>query len=235
LASAEPVDAAAELDDEPVLEQRLSPWLTLRTTVKEQGLVVQVARPFKERVNAVGFERLLLEPAEVSFVRTDRLWLSGALGAAGLALSWPGLLGLPELAGLTEAHAWSAALGALAALLGPGFLAAAVLVLLMAVTEPRRLSVFLDREQAVHPKVVRGRADEPQAAAFIAAVKQAIVRYRCSGPPAEAPGESPAEGEAEEAAQPSLADTLDALLAMRQHGLLDDEELRRFQEFAERR
>ncbi|HZM01204.1 MAG TPA: hypothetical protein VFD43_13235, partial [Planctomycetota bacterium] len=65
-----PAPEAAEAG--PALEQRLSPWLTLRTTVKEQGLVVQVARPFKERVAAVGFERLLLEPAEVSFVRTDR-------------------------------------------------------------------------------------------------------------------------------------------------------------------
>lgn len=235
MASAEPVDAAVELDHEPALEQRLSPWLTLRTTVKEQGLVVQVARPFRERVSAVGFERLLLEPAEVSFVRNDRLWLSGALGAAGLALSWPGLVGLPELAGLSEAHAWSAALGALAALLGPGLLAAAVLVLLMAVSEPRRLSVFLDREQALHPKVVRGRADEPQAAAFVDAVKRAIVAFRCSGPLVAVPGEIPAEGEAEEVARPSLADTLDALLAMRQHGLLDDQELARFQEFAERR
>lgn len=229
------MDSAEPLDDEPVLEQRLSPWLTIRTTVKEQGLIVQVARPFKGRVSAVGFERLLLEPAEVSFVRTDRLWLAGGLGAAGLALSWPGLVDLPELAGLGDAHAWSAALVALAALLGPGLLAAAVLVLLMAVTEPRRLSVFLDREQAVHPKVVRGRADEPQAAAFVQAVRQAIVHYRCSGPAVEVPGEAEAEGEGEEVARASLADTLDALLAMRSNGLLDEAELARFREIAERR
>lgn len=235
MASAERIEAAAGLDDEPVLEQRLSPWLTIRTTVKEQGLIVQLARPFKERVNAVGFERLLLEPAEVSFVRTDRLWLAAGLGAGGLVLSWPGMLGLPALAGLADAHAWSAALGALAALLGPGLLAAAVLVLLMAVTEPRRLSVFLDREQAVHPKVVRGRADEAQAAAFIAAVKQAIVRYRCSGPVEEPAASAEEGGEGEPAARPSLADTLDALLAMRASGLLDEAELARFREIAERR
>ena len=236
MASADPQGESIDgLDGEPALEQRLSPWLTIRTTLKEQGLIVQVARPFKERVNAVGFERLLLEPAEVSFVRTDRLWVAAALGGAGLALSWPGLVGLPEIAGLAQAHAWSAALGALAALLGPGLLAAAVLVLLMAVTEPRRLSVFLDREQAVHPKVVRGRADEPQAAAFIAAVKQAIVRYRCSGPVEEQAAGTEEGGEGEPAAQPSLADTLDALLAMRASGLLDEAELARFREIAERR
>ena len=235
MASAEPhAESADGFGDGPALEQRLSPWLTVRTTLKEQGLIIQVARPFKERVNAVGFERLLLEPAEVSFVRNDRLWLAAGLGGAGLALSWPGLLGLPALAGLSPAHAWSAALGALAALLGPGLLAAAVLVLLMAVTEPRRLSVFLDREQAVHPKVVRGRADEPQAAAFVEAVKKAIVSYRCSGPVEESV-EAEAGADGEPAATHSLADTLDALLAMRANGLLDEAELARFREIAERR
>jgi hypothetical protein len=47
--------------------------------------------------------------------------------------------------------------------------------------------------------------------------------------------EAEADGDGEEVVQPSLADTLDALLAMRQHGLLDDQEPKRFQEFAERR
>lgn len=220
---------AAEATAAPVLEQRLSPWLTLRTTVKEQGLVVQVARPFKERVNAVGFERLLLVPAEVSFVRTDRLWFAGALAVAGLALSWPGLSGLPALAGL---------LHSLSALLGPGLLAAAVLVLLLAVADPRRVSVFLDREQGLHPKVVRGAADEAQAAEFVETVKRAIVTHRCSGPTeeaAEAEGEADGDGGGSAAAAPSLADTIDALLVMRQHGLLDEQEFTRFREFAERR
>lgn len=216
--SAEPQAADPQATElAPALEQRLSPWLTIRTTVKEQGLVVQFARPFRERVSAVGFERLLLVPAEVSFVRTDRLWLAAALGAAGLALSWPGLLGQPT------------------ALLGPGLLAAAILVLLLAVADPRRVSVFLDREQALHPKVVRGRDDEPQAAAFVEAVKRAIVTHRCNGPLADEAGEAEAGSEADAADRPSLADTLDALLAMRHNGLLDDQELKRFQEFAERR
>jgi len=240
LASAEPqtepaAEPGAELESEPAIEQRLSPWLTIRTTVKEQGLIVQVARPFRERVSAVGFDRLLLEPAEVCFVRADRLWMAGVLGAGGLLLSWPGLLGLPARFGVEDAQAWSAALGALWALLGPGLLAAAVLMLLLAVTEPRRLSVFLDREQGVHPKVVRGGADEPQAAAFVATVQQAIVHYRCAGTPVEETADAEAGVEDEAGARPSLADTLDALLAMQRDGLLDEQELARFREFAERR
>jgi hypothetical protein len=218
--AAEPLAA----EPAPTLEQRLSPWLTIRTTVKEQGLVIQVARPFRERVSAVGFDRLLLEPAEVSFVRTDRLWLAAALGAAGVVLSWPGILELPGIAGLTGLLARSLALSFFSALLGPGLLAAAILVLLLAAADPRRLSVFLDREQGLHPKVVRGGEDEPQAAAFVEQVKQAIVT-----------GEAGDGTEDEAVAQASLADTLDALLAMRQNGLLDDQELRLFQEFAERR
>jgi hypothetical protein len=213
-------------DAEPVLEQRLSAFAVIRTTVKAQGLVVQVARPFGERVSAVGFERLLLEPAQVSFVRNDRLWLAAVLGAGGLAATWPGLAGLP---------AWPV-FPTLLPLLGPGLLAAAVLVLLLAVADPRRVSVFLDREQALHPKILRGGADEPQAAAFVETVKHAIVAYRCSGPPLEV-AEEEASGN-EESTQPgptSLADALDALLAMRQDGLLDEQEFSQLKELAERR
>jgi len=229
----------AEAAPEPVLEQRLSPWLTIRTTVKEQGLVIQVARPFRERVAAVGFERLLLEPAQVSFVRGDRLWLAAALGAAGLAASWAGLPGLPEGATLAGAVARTTASAAASALLGPGLLAAAVLVLLMAVSDPRRISVFLDREQALHPKFVRGGEDEAQAADFVAAVQRAIVAYRCHGPASgddaqPEPGGQDGEDAGREAPA-SLADTLDALLAMRQDGLLDDQQLGCFRELAERR
>ena len=226
---AEPeTEPVLEAEAEPVLEQRLSAFAVIRTTIKEQGLVVQVARPFGERVSAVGFERLLLEPAQISFVRNDQLWLAGALAAGGLAATWPGLAGLP---------AWPALFPTLLPLLGPGLLAASVLVLLLAVADPRRVSVFLDREQALHPKILRGGADEPQAAAFVETVKHAIVAYRCSGPPPEVAAEEEA-GSGDEPPQgghSSLADALDALLAMRQDGLLDEQEFFRFKEFAERR
>jgi len=220
------VAGSVEPQAEPVLEQRLSAFAVIRTTVKDQGLVVQVARPFGERVSAVGFERLLLEPAQISFVRNDRLWLAAALAAGGLAATCPGLAGLPV------------AVSTLLPLLGPGLLAAAVLVLLLAVADPRRVSVFLDREQALHPKILRGGADEPQAAAFVETVKRAIVAYRCSGPSpeqAEAEEEAAREDERRRSAAPTLADALDALLAMRQDGLLDEQEFSRFKEFAERR
>jgi hypothetical protein len=212
---------------EPVLEQRLSAFAVIRTTIKEQGLVVQVARPFGERVSAVGFERLLLEPAQISFVRNGQLWLAAALAAGGLAATWPGVVGLPALA---------SRLSTLLPLLGPGLLAAGVLVLLLAVADPRRVSVFLDREQALHPKILRGGADEPQAAAFVETVKHAIVAYRCSGPPIEVAEEEASASEAEPQPGPSsLADALDALLALRQDGLLDEQEFLRLKELAERR
>ena len=228
-----------ELEPEPVLEQRLSAWAVIRTTIKEHGLVVAVARPFGERISAVGFERLLLEPAHLSFVRADRLWLAAVLAAAGLAIAWPGVADLPANAGLVDPVTWPATVAPLLPVLGPGLFAAAVLVLLLAVADPRRVSVFLDREQALHPKILRGGADEPAAAAFVEAVKHAIVAYRCRGPSPEQ-----AEAEAEQATRedehrpghaPSLADALDALLAMRQDGLLDEQEFTRFKEFAERR
>jgi hypothetical protein len=207
----------------------MSPWLTVRTAIVDQGLVVQVARPFRERVNAISYDRLLLEPAQISFLRTDRLWLAGVLAASGLALTWPGL-------------PWSGWL-----LLGPGLLGAAILVLLLTVSDPRRITVFLDREQVAHPTVLRGGEDEPQAAAFVEAIREAIIEFRCQGAPADAPsleaGAPAADGAAAgedagadaETPLPSLADTLDALLAMQQEGLLDVQELQRFQELAERR
>ena len=208
----------------------MSPWLAIRTTVKAQGLVIQVARPFRGRVTAIGYDRLLLDPASLTFVRNDRLWLAAGLAAGGLLLSWPGLLGLRSVAGLAT---WVSDLTLLSSLLGPVLLGLAVLVLLYAVADPRRISVFLDREQVLHPKILLGNADDDAARAFIETIRQAIVRHRCEGRPLD--GAADADTGAEAEGQPSLADTLDALLAMRQHGLLDEQELRRFQEFAERR
>jgi len=196
----------------PCLEQRFSPLVTVRTTLHDDGLVVQVARPFRERIGAVDFGRLVLEPASMSGVRPGRLWLAGVLLAGGLAACLP---------------AASALLGALAGPVGMTLLAAGGLASLAAVASPRRLTLLLDRERALNPVFLRDGDDDAQVESFLLDVRRAAIEWRCRS----------ASGEAtEEADKPAgLADSLDALHKMHADGLLSEQELRQFSELAQRR
>jgi len=192
--------------DKPVLEQRFSPWLSVRTTLHAQGLVVEVRRFFNQRMAAVDYDRLVLEPSTVIAPRRDLAWCAAACFLAGLLGTLPALRAAPWVA--------------------PGLFGAAVLCALGVAISPRRVTMFLDREQAVHPVFLRGRHDEPQVATFVDGVRRAAIAWRCR--PATPEDEEPAK-------RPRLADTLDALLTMRQEDLIDDAELARFREMAQRR
>jgi hypothetical protein len=200
------------VDGKPCLEQRPWPWVRVRTTLHPQGLVIQVARPFAERVGAVGYERLVLDPAEVSVLRRELVWVAIVLIVGGVAST------------LSITHSVVSPLAA------PGLLGAGVLALLASVIAPRRMTVFLDREQALHPSFLRGGACEPDVASFVDDVRRAIITWRCS-PPVSDEGEQPAAAPT----GPTLADHLDALRGMREDGLLNDEEWERFRKLAERR
>lgn len=199
------------VDDKPCLEQRPWPWMRVRTTLHPQGLVIQVARPFAERVGAVGYERLVLDPAELSVMRRELLWATLVLLACGIGASLRVTQDLvPPLA-------------------APALLGAGVLALLASVIAPRRMTVFLDREQALHPSFLRGGARDADVAGFVDEVRRSIIAWRCR-PPAEEPDEPDAAPTG-----PTLADHLDALAAMRTDGLLSDDEWERFRRLAERR
>lgn len=199
-------------DGRACLEQRFSPLLTVRTTLHDDGLVVQVARPFREQVAAVDFGRLVLEPASVNSVRTGLLWLAGLLVAGGGACLLP------------VAHPW---LGSTAGSLAAGLLAGAALAFVAAVASPRRLTLFLDRERALNPVFLRGGTDEAEVESFLHAVRRAAIAWRCQA----AAGE-PAEDEQGES---GLADALDKLHAMHAEELITEIELERFRDLALRR
>lgn len=198
-------DAAGE--GRPCLEQRFSALLTVRTTLHDDGLVVQVARPFSERVGAVDFGRLLPEPASVSGLPAPRLWAGAVLLAASAAACLPPLRGM---------------LGAASGPLAIGLLAAAACACIAAVAAPRRLTLLLDRERALNPVFLRGREDDAQVEEFLARVRRAAIAWRCRAPgeDAAAPGAAP------------LSATLDALQAMRAEGLIEAREFERFRELA---
>jgi hypothetical protein len=198
------------VDDRPCLEQRLAPWTSVRTTLHPQGLVIQIARPFGERVGAVGYERLVLDPAEISVLRRELLWAAGVLLGCGIACTL----------GFTREF--------VAPLAAPALLGAGVLTLLGSVIAPRRMTVFLDREHALHPTFRRGGRREEDVARFVDEVRRAIIEWRCRPPVTDQePDETPEA--------PTLADRLDALVAMRDDGLLSEREFERFRMLAERR
>ena len=214
-------DSAGENDPEPddpagrpSLEQRFAPWLRVRTTVLEDGLLVQVHRPFSERMTLVGWERLLLDPAGVRGLVRLRL-LACALGPllAGGAAALPSATWSATGAGPLVA-AWLP----LALLLG------SALLLLDTIGRPRRVSMLLDRELALHPAFLRDRDDEPAVRAFLGEVRRAAIAWRCRNPEAEG-GDGPD-------ALPGLADTLDRLVAMHAEGLLDTRQLASFRDLA---
>src|SRR5262249_4387441 len=98
--------------------------------------------------------------------------------------------------------------------------------LLAAAISPRRVTMFLDREQLLHPIFLRGRPDEPAVEEFVEQARRAAIVWRCRPPSPDDEGEARA---------PRLANALDALLAMRQDDLISDSELERFREMAQRR
>jgi hypothetical protein len=224
LASADRSHDAADEDEgeqRPCLRQRFSPFADVLTTVHPQGLVIRIRRAWRQRTFAVGFERLVLEPTTIVSLRAGLLWTAAGLCAAGL------LTALADSATVAPlATALSSAGHAALAALAPALLVAAVLVLLAAVTHPRRVTLFLDREAGMHPSFLRGGPRDPEAAAFVALVQRAIVEYRCR-PPDTGDGERPAA--------PRLASTLDALVAMQRDELLTAPEFARFRELALRR
>ncbi len=207
----EPDDAAPEAAGEPlpVLEQRFSLLMVVRSTLHPQGLVVEVSRPFSQRVSAVDFDRLVLDPAAVSTLRRDGMWAAAACFAGAL------LLTLPPAAGVVPM--WAA----------PTLLGLAALCAMAVAIAPRHVTMFLDREQDLHPIFLRHGADEPAVAAFVEEMRRAAIAWRCRPPVAEDEDAGPR--------RPRLADTLDALLAMRQEDLITDTELLRFREMANRR
>jgi hypothetical protein len=194
-------------DGHACLEQRFSPLVTVRTTLHDDGLVVQVARPFRERVAAVDFGRLVLEPASVSGVRTGFLWASGILLAAAVAACLPVL------------QPW---LFAPAGPLSAALLAGAALSFVAAAAHPRRLTLLLDRERALNPVFLRGGHDEPEVEAFLHDVRRAAVAWRCRAA-------SGGAGEDQDG-EPGLATALDTLHAMHAEELLTQPELERFRE-----
>jgi hypothetical protein len=206
------VSEARPADGRACLEQRFSPLLTVRTTLHDDGLVVQVNRPFRDQVAAVDFGRLVLEPAMVNSVRTGLLWLAGALVAIGGGCLLP------------HAQPW---LGPAAGPLAAGLLAGAALSFVAGVASPRRLTLLLDRERALNPVFLRGGDDEAEVENFLHDVRRAAIAWRCraaQGGPAE-----------DEPVEPGLADALDKLHAMHAEELITERELKRFQELAVRR
>jgi len=201
----------------PVLEQRFAPWVTVRTTAHAEGLLIQVRRPFAERVTAIAYERLLLEPASVA-----------GLVRARLALAAAALLAAPTAAALPIAGWVAAPLGPwLAICLPPALLALAVLVLLAALGAPRHVSLLLDRELLLHPAFRRDGPDEPAVAAFLDEVRRLSIARLCARPE-----EDEADEDDEDSTGLSLAGTLDALSAMHAEGLLDAPQFARFRELA---
>ncbi|HEX5009508.1 MAG TPA: hypothetical protein VFY71_03830 [Planctomycetota bacterium] len=205
----DPQDGAGK----PCLEQRFSPLLVVRTTLHDDGLVVQVARPFRERVGAVDFGRLVLEPASVRGVSSGALWLAGALLAAGIAACLP----------FAHEAVGDGRAGASAAVL----LVGAALALVGALACPRHLTLLLDRERALNPVFLRGGADDAQVDVFLAEVRRAAIAWRCRPEP------EPEDAEPS-APRRRLSDALDALHAMHGDGLLESDELARFREIAQR-
>ena len=204
----DPPDTAAR----PCLEQRFSPLVVVRTTLHDDGLVVQVARPFRERVGAVDFSRLVLEPASVRGVSSGALWLAGGLLAAGIAACLPfAREPLGDGAGVAAA----------------ALLAGAALSVTGALACPRHLTLLLDRERALNPVFLRGGADDAQVEGFLQQVRRAAIAWRCR------PDPEPADAE-DAAPRRRLSDALDALHAMHSDGLLESHELARFREIAER-
>ncbi len=199
----EPLD----LSGRPCLEQRFSPLLMVRTTLHDDGVVVQVARPFSERVGAVDFGRLLPEPASINGLVASRLWLAGGLLAAGAAACLPPVRALLGAAGAPAAAA---------------LLAGAALSCLSAVAAPRRLTLLIDRERALNLVFLRGREDDAQVETFLGLVRRAAIEWRCRTPVAE--------GVDADAAP--LSTTLEALQAMRDEGLLEESEFARFRDLA---
>jgi hypothetical protein len=197
----------------PCLEQRFSPLLVVRTTLHDDGLVVQVERPFRERVGAVDFSRLVLEPASVKGVSSGALWLAGGLLAAGVAACLP----------FAREALGDGRAGASAAVL----LVGAALALLGALACPRHLTLLLDRERALNPVFLRGGADDAQVEGFLQDVRRAAIAWRCRPDPEPAAAEGVAP-------RRRLSDALDALHAMHSDGLLESHELARFREIAER-
>lgn len=196
-----------DLSGRPCLEQRFSPLLMVRTTLHDDGLVVQVARPFSERVGAVDFARLLPEPASVSGLVASRLWLAGGLLAAGVAACLPPLRTL---------------LGAAGGPVAVALLAGAALSVVSALAAPRRVTLLLDRECALNLVFLRGRDDDAQVETFLGLVRRAAIEWRCRTPGAEAAGGDAA----------TLSATLDALQSMREEGLLEEAEFARFRDLA---
>ncbi len=205
----DPPDTAGK----PCLEQRFSPLLVVRTTLHDDGLVVQVERPFRERVGAVDFGRLVLDPASVKGASSGALWLAGGLLAAGVVACLPFAR---EALGDGGAGASAAAL-----------LAGAALAVLGALACPRHLTLLLDRDRTLNPVFLRGGADDAQVEGFLQQVRHAAIAWRCR------PDPEPAEAEGAEPRR-RLSDAIDALHAMHSDGLLESHELARFREIAER-
>ncbi len=196
--------SAPDAPERPALEQRFSALYKVRTTIHDEGLVLQIDRRFRTSVATVGFDRLVLEPSGATGLRTQRL--AWAAAVFGLAVA---------CAALPPPFPWAA----------PGVLALAVLIVLHTVISPRRVTMLLDREGALHPAFLRDGADEPAVAEFLERLRRAALASRCTAD----------SGPEEEAERPALADALDALDEMRGEGLLTEEELERFRELAARR
>jgi len=199
----------SEGPERPVLEQRFAPWLSVRTTLHPQGLVIEVRRLISERMATIDFDRMVLEPSSTSSLRHELLWFAGAWYAAGFACTLPALSqGLPLL-------------------IAPSLFILAVLTLFAAVVNQKRITMFLDREGALTPIFLRGGPDEAEVAAFIDEVREAGISWRCDPTPDEEP-EPPTE-------RPALADTLDRLIDLRSRALVSDVEFETFRKMALRR
>lgn len=199
----------SEASERPVLEQRFSPWMAVRTTVHPQGLVIEVRRPFSERTAMIDYDRLVLEPSTFNGLRRGLLWFSVAWFAASVVCTLPSMRqDLPIL-------------------IPPLLFILAVLTLLAAIVNTQRITMYLDREGVVNPVILRDEQDEPKAAAFVEEIHRAAVSWLCNPNPIEQP-----EGEVE---GPRLADTLDRLLDLRSRALLSDVEFRSLREIALRR
>ncbi|MGQ0552759.1 MAG: hypothetical protein ACT4PU_06020 [Planctomycetota bacterium] len=190
-----------------VLEQRFSALVTVRTTLQPQGLIIQVNKFFRQRVHAVEFDRLVLEPTTLTSVRKPLLWGAAACFAAAVVLALP------------APAAW------VPSLVPVLIFGLAVMLVFSATITPRRLSMFLDREQVFHPVFLREGPDDAAVEGFLHEVRRAVIAWRCR----------PAETEAEAPERPQLADALDALATMRSEGLLTSEEFSRFRELAAQR
>ena len=184
------------------LEQRLAPWLSVRTTLTDGCLLVQVSRPLRVRGAIIGLERLVLEPASVT------LWTAAGLGAGALA---------------------SALVPGLPAVVGALLLAAAGIALMIAAVHPRRLTLLLDREGVLNPLFARGGHDDAEVEAFLEAVTDAAIARRCgrTDPVVE-------DDDAGGTGARTLADALDALVSLRDEGLLEADAFDRLRDHAAR-